>query len=122
MIENGSVISGNMATWDGGGLQNWGTLIVSGSALLANTSPGEGDAISSGVNSENATSITGSCIVGNGDTAVFNSQPASQNAIGNWWGNASGPSGVGPGSGDSVGVNVAFDPWLTAPPSICASP
>lgn len=58
-------------------------LTVTGSALLGNTSPGDGDAISSGVNAENATSVTGSCIVGNGDTAVFNSQPASQDATGN---------------------------------------
>lgn len=30
----------------------------------------------------------------------------------NWWGSASGPSGVGPGSGVSVSANVDFDPWL----------
>jgi len=34
----------------------------------------------------------------------------------NWWGDASGPSGLGPGSGDSVLVgNLTFDPWLTSP-------
>jgi hypothetical protein len=31
----------------------------------------------------------------------------------NWWGDASGPSGVGPGSGDAVTANVDFDPWLS---------
>jgi hypothetical protein len=30
----------------------------------------------------------------------------------NWWGDASGPSGAGPGSGDSVSGNVDFTPWL----------
>ncbi len=30
----------------------------------------------------------------------------------NWWGHASGPSGVGPGSGDAVTANVDYDPWL----------
>ncbi len=29
----------------------------------------------------------------------------------NWWGDASGPSGVGPGSGDEVSDNVDYDPW-----------
>jgi flagellar hook assembly protein FlgD len=30
----------------------------------------------------------------------------------NWYGDASGPSGSGPGTGQSVSTNVAFDPWL----------
>ena len=34
----------------------------------------------------------------------------------NWWGDASGPSGLGPGSsGDAVSDNVDFRPWLLAP-------
>ena len=33
----------------------------------------------------------------------------------NWWGDASGPSGAGPGSGDAVTTNVDFNPWLTSP-------
>jgi parallel beta-helix repeat protein len=33
----------------------------------------------------------------------------------NWWGDASGPAGFGPGSGDSVSDYVDFDPWLTSP-------
>lgn len=96
-------------------------LTVTGSALLGNTSPGDGDAVYSAVDTINATSVTGSCIVGNGDTAVFNSQPASQDATGNWWGDATGPGGAGPGSGDSVSANVDFSSWLTMPPAICAS-
>ena len=35
----------------------------------------------------------------------------------NWWGDASGPSGVGPGSGDSVSQYVAYEPWLTHDPN-----
>jgi parallel beta-helix repeat protein len=36
-------------------------------------------------------------------------------AINNWWGDSSGPSGNGPGTGDSVLLtNVNFDPWLMA--------
>ncbi len=33
----------------------------------------------------------------------------------NWWGDKSGPSGVGPGTGDAVSTNVDYDPWLRAP-------
>ena len=34
----------------------------------------------------------------------------------NWWGAGDGPSGAGPGSGDSVSADVDFSPWLTGPP------
>ena len=30
----------------------------------------------------------------------------------NWWGDVTGPSGVGTGLGDAVSANVEFDPWL----------
>jgi hypothetical protein len=33
----------------------------------------------------------------------------------NWWGHASGPGGVGPGSGDEVSNWVTYSPWLTSP-------
>ncbi len=33
----------------------------------------------------------------------------------NYWGDPSGPSGVGPGIGDSVTANAIFEPWLGAP-------
>lgn len=32
----------------------------------------------------------------------------------NWWNSASGPSGSGPGAGQSVSAGVRFEPWLTA--------
>ena len=34
-------------------------------------------------------------------------------ATSNWWGDATGPSGEGPGTGASVSQNVEFDPWLS---------
>lgn len=40
-------------------------------------------------------------------------------ADGNYWGSPSGPSGKGPGNGDSVGKRVTFAPFLTAAPSFC---
>jgi hypothetical protein len=36
----------------------------------------------------------------------------------NWWGSANGPSGIGPGDGDSIDVyeaTVLFEPWLDSP-------
>lgn len=38
------------------------------------------------------------------------------NAELNWWGHASGPASVGPGSGDHVSANVDYSPWLGAVP------
>ncbi len=36
-------------------------------------------------------------------------------ATNNWWGNSSGPSGVGSGLGDSVSSHVIYTPWLMSP-------
>ena len=33
----------------------------------------------------------------------------------NWWGDASGPSGMGPGAGDAISENVTYSPWLGYP-------
>jgi len=40
-------------------------------------------------------------------------------ADGNYWGDPSGPSGMGPGNGDSVGKRVIFAPFLTEMPEYC---
>jgi predicted outer membrane repeat protein len=40
-------------------------------------------------------------------------------ADGNYWGHPSGPSGMGPGSGDSVGKTLIFTPFLTQIPEYC---
>lgn len=121
VIQNGTVFSLNYAESSGGGIHNWGTLTITGSVLSDNTSLiGVGSAINSDVNLENAMSITGSCIVGNGGIAVFNSQLVLQIATYNWWGDPSGPSGAGLGSGDSISPYIDFSGWLTEQPAICA--
>jgi hypothetical protein len=53
-------------------------------------------------------------IVGNSDYGVRNDGGETVDATNNWWGDASGPNGAGPGTGDVVSVNVVFDPWLEA--------
>jgi len=64
------------------------------------------------------TGSTGNCLVGNkggvvnetGSQVVFES---------NWWGRVDGPSGEGPGTGDTVGIDVDFEPWTTVVPARC---
>ncbi|MBW3582018.1 MAG: right-handed parallel beta-helix repeat-containing protein [Euryarchaeota archaeon] len=41
-------------------------------------------------------------------------------AVDNWWGDPSGPSGIGAGSGDALddhGLGALYSPWLSAPPT-----
>jgi len=58
------------------------------------------------------------CLVGN-DVGVNNTSGDGVYFLNNWWGDISGPSGFGPGTGDEVAELVAFEPWLTAPPEQC---
>jgi parallel beta-helix repeat protein len=54
-------------------------------------------------------------IVGNVDYGVYN-ENISENvsAKHNWWGDATGPGTVGPGTGDNVTKNIDYIPWLRA--------
>ena len=64
----------------------------------------------------NGVVINNNDISGNTTYGVENTDTATTlDATNNWWGDISGPSGMGPGSGDSVSANVNYDPWLTAP-------
>jgi len=48
-------------------------------------------------------------------TGVLNESALLVYAEANWWGHESGPSGVGPGTGDTVSTNVDYIPWSTNP-------
>lgn len=37
------------------------------------------------------------------------------NAENNWWGDASGPGGAGPGTGDPISIEIDADPWIGNP-------
>ena len=65
-------------------------------------------------------SANNNCIHGNTGYGAQNTTASTLDFENNWWGDSSGPSGSGPGSGDAVSTNVDFDPWLTAPASVCA--
>ena len=55
-------------------------------------------------------------IEGSGDVGVQNSDPTMiLDARSNWWGDLSGPSGEGPGSGDAVSRYVDFADWRIMP-------
>src|SRR2546422_2086145 len=59
--------------------------------------------------------INSNNITGNAGFGVRNGQMGVLDATCNWWGDASGPGPVGPGSGDRVSTKVDFTPWLIAP-------
>lgn len=52
-------------------------------------------------------------ISGNATTGVSSTGGPLVDATCNWWGSASGPGPVGPGTGDSVSASVDFISWLT---------
>jgi hypothetical protein len=58
--------------------------------------------------------LLSSSLTGNG-SGVNNEGGTAVDARQNWWGDASGPAGIGLGGGDAVWGNVMYDPWLTEP-------
>ena len=57
----------------------------------------------------NRNGLTGNSVYGVGNITASTSPV---DATCNWWGAASGPGPVGPGTGDKVTTNVTFSPWL----------
>lgn len=68
---------------------------------------------------------TDNCIVGNDVGLRHAGDATGLSAALNWWGEASGPSGLGAGSGDAIEVtgagSVDFQPWLTAAGAGCTT-
>jgi hypothetical protein len=57
-------------------------------------------------------SATGSCNQISGNTDGLNNTTSTLlNFEKNWWGDVTGPSGAGPGAGNTVSANVDFSPW-----------
>jgi len=63
------------------------------------------------------------CITRNGTGLQHEGAEVALFAENNYWGTADGPSGVGPGGGDSIVEastgTVDYDPWLTSPVGVC---
>ncbi len=62
-----------------------------------------------------AATIINSAISSNEGYGLRNESGLWVDARGNWWGDASGPSGEGPGTGDEVSEDVEYLPWLPEP-------
>ncbi|MBI4393608.1 MAG: right-handed parallel beta-helix repeat-containing protein [Euryarchaeota archaeon] len=60
---------------------------------------------------------TGNNVAGNSVYGICACTTASLDLRNNWWGDASGPSGIGPGTGDVLTgpSGTLFDPWLASP-------
>ncbi len=71
--------------------------------------------------SANGVLLNNNQISGN-TTGITNEDAANiLNAENNWWGDASGPSGFGPGTGDAVSDYIDFDPWIGKAEIVAAS-
>jgi len=136
-IENTEIVNNEISNAHGtgaSGVEFWGcqpnveglTPTVIGTVVEGNTITGctygvrirEGwsDFTETSINYDIAgTSINRNDITGNMEYGVYNGVESMVDATLNWWGDASGPSGVGPGAGDAVSGNVDFRPWLTNP-------
>jgi len=70
-----------------------------------------------------ATAPGQNCIARNSTGLQHEGTEVALYAENNYWGAADGPSGVGPGSGDSIVEastgTVDYDPWLTSPVGVC---
>lgn len=113
-INNSTVVS-NTATNNGGGIYSYSSSVtISSSTVASNTAGASGGGIYQD-GSFASTAINSSCIVRNTNTAVnYDGNGDVINAVNNWWGNPAGPSGVGPGLGDSVSARVNYTPFLTS--------
>ncbi len=107
IIDN--VITGNTATNTGAGIDCWDNSSPSIDSCTISNNNGDGitcDSSSSPVINHNN-------IADNTGYGVCNTdQGVTIDAENNWWGDASGPGGFGPGIGDSVSNYVDYDPWL----------
>jgi len=74
-----------------------------------------------GASTEDTTVYFNNFLEGSGKWAINNNSTFNVAAIKNWWGDESGPSGVGPGSGDAVSANVNYSPWLVPNISVTKS-
>jgi len=97
--------AGILVGWPGA-VQTFTNIVVNGNIVQDNSN---GVMVNS---SADGVLVNNNAISGN-TAGAENTDSAELNATCNWWGNADGPSGNGPGSGDTVSMNATFQPWLT---------
>jgi len=108
---SGNIITGNEAVWGSGICCLYGSSPNIDSCTISNNY-GDGiycdQTINPVINHNNITDNTGY-----GVRNIYSS--ITVNAEYNWWGDSTGPGGVGPGTGDEVSEYVDYEPWLFAP-------
>lgn len=115
-----TLFQNNVATTQSGGaIRNNNVLTVTSSSFVDNRAQAIGGAIATGTPVQGSVAINGSCFRGNLDGAVQSFNDVEQDATGNWWGTADGPSDAGPGTGDGVGAAFDASDFLTSPPEGC---
>jgi uncharacterized repeat protein (TIGR01451 family) len=60
-----------------------------------------------------AVNMFSSHVSGNGKSGLTNISQITQTVSHNWWGDATGPGGIGPGLGDAITGRAVFEPWLS---------
>jgi parallel beta-helix repeat protein len=118
---NAEFIAQNNNVFDGTGSGTGIHLTRSHAVIQGNNLTGDaGDAIT--LEQGSTALITKNNVFGNRGFGLNNRNPSgSITAQRNWWGNASGPGGAGPGSGDKVSAGVNFANWLAQPVAVVAA-
>jgi hypothetical protein len=117
-----STASAALDTGDGSGVYVANQYLFAGDKSPSYLVVGDGNTISGFVRGINAELIPTSTqaltviahktsIAGNTTGIDASTMTTPVDATANWWGAASGPGTVGPGSGDKVTTNVTYDPW-----------
>jgi uncharacterized repeat protein (TIGR01451 family) len=131
------VISDTLFADNGNSTSDYAIYAIGGSAITVTHSTFQDNAGYGIRVNESRVSLTCSSVANNGNDGIYLTgsgttfwplSSAMQNNVGmglnnttgvtvdatyNWWGDASGPGGEGPGSGDEISVDVLYDPWLT---------
>jgi len=93
--------------------------VPAGAAITCNTIAANGVGVlveDTGAIPGPASRLENDAIAGNGTAGLSSNAAAPISATSNWWGDPSGPSGSGSGSGDAVTGPASVDPWLSSSP------
>lgn len=108
-VQNNSIINSSSKTKGAIDIEDTDCIIIVGNTI----EDGDGYSVNvqSGATIANIT-VIGNNFINNGKGLKNNTANAELKAENNWWGDASGPSGEGTGSGDAVSLKVDYKPYL----------